>query len=218
MICNIATMTTGVDLDVRCIILARPTKSEILYTQIIGRGLRTAEGKADCLILDHSDTTLRLGFVSDIHHERLDTGTHQASKSQAREKPVPLPKECSGCSYLKPAGIHKCPSCGFASERQSRIEASDGDLVPLSGKRKTGISGHTPQQVYSMLIAVAQKRGYASGYPAAKFMARYGHWPTGLSAFPVEPDAAFLGWLRSESIRWAKGRAKREAARAGAAA
>ena len=56
-----------------------------------------------------------------------------------------------------------------------------------------------------MLIAVAQKRGYASGYPAAKFMARYGHWPTGLSAFPIEPDAAFLGWLRSESIRWAKG-------------
>ena len=39
VICNIATMTTGVDLDVRCIILARPTKSEILYAQIIGAGL-----------------------------------------------------------------------------------------------------------------------------------------------------------------------------------
>ena len=37
--------------------------------QIIGRGLRTAEGKDHCLILDHSDTTLRLGFVTDIHHE-----------------------------------------------------------------------------------------------------------------------------------------------------
>ena len=74
VIVNIATMTTGVDLDVRCIILARPTKSEILYTQIVGRGLRTAEGKQDCLILDHSDTTLRLGFVTDIHHEHLDDG------------------------------------------------------------------------------------------------------------------------------------------------
>ena len=41
IVCNIATLTTGVDLDVRCIILARPTRSEILYTQIIGRGLRT---------------------------------------------------------------------------------------------------------------------------------------------------------------------------------
>ncbi len=55
-------------------ILARPTKSEILYTQIIGRGLRTADGKDHCLILDHSDTTLRLGFVTDIHHTTLDDG------------------------------------------------------------------------------------------------------------------------------------------------
>ena len=125
-----------------------------------------------------------------------------------------MPKECPACSYLKPAGVHKCPSCGFAPERQSRIEATDGDLVPLSGKRKAGISGHSQQQVYSMLIAVAQSRGYASGYPAAKFMSRYGHWPKGLTALPIERDAAFLGWLRSESIRWAKGRAKREAARA----
>jgi hypothetical protein len=44
--------TTGVDWDVRCIILARPTKSEILYTQIIGRGLRTAVGKEDCVARD----------------------------------------------------------------------------------------------------------------------------------------------------------------------
>ena len=47
VICNVATMTTGIDLDVRCIILARPTKSEILFVQIVGRGLRTAPGKED---------------------------------------------------------------------------------------------------------------------------------------------------------------------------
>jgi superfamily II DNA or RNA helicase len=68
VVVNIGVLTTGVDWDVRCLILARPTKSEILYTQIIGRGLRTAAGKKDCLILDHSDTTLNLGFVTDIHH------------------------------------------------------------------------------------------------------------------------------------------------------
>ena len=56
----------GIDWDVRCIILARPTKSEMLFVQIIGRGLRLAEGKEDCLILDHSDTHLRLGFVTGL--------------------------------------------------------------------------------------------------------------------------------------------------------
>jgi DNA repair protein RadD len=53
VVCNVGCLTTGVDWDVRCIILARPTKSEMLFVQIIGRGLRTATGKSDCLILDH---------------------------------------------------------------------------------------------------------------------------------------------------------------------
>ena len=74
VVCNVGTLTTGVDWDVRCIVFARPTRSEILYVQIVGRGLRTTEGKDDCLILDHSDTALRLGFVTDIHHDKLDDG------------------------------------------------------------------------------------------------------------------------------------------------
>jgi DNA repair protein RadD len=45
VVCNVGVLTTGVDWDVRCIVLARPTKSEILYTQIIGRGLRTAKAR-----------------------------------------------------------------------------------------------------------------------------------------------------------------------------
>jgi DNA repair protein RadD len=73
VVCNVGVLTTGVDWDVRCIILARPTKSEILFVQIIGRGLRPAKGKDHCLVLDHSDTTSRLGFVTDIHHEELTT-------------------------------------------------------------------------------------------------------------------------------------------------
>jgi superfamily II DNA or RNA helicase len=68
------------------VILARPTKSEILYTQIIGRGLRTAHGKDHCLILDHSDTTLRLGFVTDIHHTTLDDGAKKKKPNFAKRR------------------------------------------------------------------------------------------------------------------------------------
>jgi DNA repair protein RadD len=39
VVCNVGCLTTGIDWDVRCIVLARPTKSEILFVQIIGRGL-----------------------------------------------------------------------------------------------------------------------------------------------------------------------------------
>src|SRR5690606_15475384 len=210
VVCNVYTLTTGVDWDVRCIILARPTKSEMLFTQIIGRGLRTAPGKEDCLILDHSDTTLRLGFVDDIHHDSLDTGKHQKSSAQKREKQLSLPKECTSCSFLKPAGIRKCPSCGFEPQRQSSIEEQQGDLIPLTGKRKAKgeVTPHSKQEVWSMLLWIQNDRAYSQNYAKAKFMARYGHWPNGLKREMMPPDAAFLNWIKSQNIRFAKGKAK----------
>ncbi|MHA6687660.1 DEAD/DEAH box helicase [Mesorhizobium sp. A556] len=116
VVCNVYTLTTGVDWDVRCIILARPTKSETLFTQIIGRGLRTAAGKVDCLILDHSDTTLRLGFVDDIHHDRLDMSAHQKGSNSRKDRDTPLPKECSACSRLShPASASAPPAVSSPS-------------------------------------------------------------------------------------------------------
>lgn len=97
VVCNVGCLTTGVDWDVRCIILARPTKSEMLFVQMIGRGLRTKPGKDFCTVLDHSDTHLRLGFVTDIHHERLDDGKKQ--EAAPREVKETLPKECPSCAY-----------------------------------------------------------------------------------------------------------------------
>ena len=35
-----------------------------------------------------------------------------------------------------------------------------------------------------MLLWVQQERGYKPGYAAAKFKARYGEWPRGLSDVP----------------------------------
>jgi len=49
VICNVGTLTTGLDLDVRCLILARPTKSKALYVQIIGRALRTNHALSDAV-------------------------------------------------------------------------------------------------------------------------------------------------------------------------
>lgn len=213
VVCNVFTLTTGVDWDVRCIILARPTKSEMLFTQIIGRGLRTADGKADCLILDHSDTTLRLGFVDDIHHDYLDDGKYQKSAATKKERQLSLPKECVSCSYLKPAGIRKCPGCGFEPTRQSTIEERQGELIALNGKRKAKgeVTPHSPQEVFSMLLWLQRDRDYNQNYAKAKYMARYGSWPVGLHRNPIAPDAAFLNWIKSQNIRFAKGKAKSEA-------
>jgi superfamily II DNA or RNA helicase len=58
VITNVAVLTEGFDdPGVSCIAMAKPTRSEGLYAQCVGRGTRLAEGKRDCLILDFVDVS-----------------------------------------------------------------------------------------------------------------------------------------------------------------
>ena len=53
MVANCGVLTEGFDApNITCILVARPTQSEPLYTQMVGRGLRLWPGKTDCLVLD----------------------------------------------------------------------------------------------------------------------------------------------------------------------
>src|SRR5262249_1557524 len=47
-----------------CIMLARPTKSKVLFYQCIGRGLRLWPTKEDCLLVDATGATKRHGLLS----------------------------------------------------------------------------------------------------------------------------------------------------------
>jgi len=56
VVCNVAVLTEGFDdPGVSCIAMARPTRSEGLYAQCVGRGTRLHPDKRDCLILDFAD-------------------------------------------------------------------------------------------------------------------------------------------------------------------
>jgi DNA repair protein RadD len=204
--CNVGVLTTGIDWDVRCIILARPTKSEILFVQMIGRGLRVADGKADCLILDHSDNHLRLGFVTDIHHDKLDDGRErQKAEPKAREA---LPKKCPKCTFLKPPKMLLCPACGFKPEPQCKLVNRDGELVEFSS-RSIPKPFNTAERVefYQQLKHVAASRGYQRGWIAHKYREKFGHWPNGLDHLaPMPPSPATLSWVRSRQIAFAKAR------------
>lgn len=206
IICNVGVLTTGFDADVRCIILARPTKSQILFTQMIGRGLRTAKGKDHCLILDHSDTTLRLGFVTDIKHDKLDDGV---AKRTSSERPERLPKECPKCSFLKPAKVRVCPACGFQPEPKDAVEVQEGELYELTRGKKikpSEVSLEDKQKFYSELILHAQLRGYKTGWAAHAYRDRFKVWPANqlLDRPAVMISPATQSWITSRNIRKAK--------------
>lgn len=53
ILCNCEVGTEGFDdPSIACILLARPTKSQVLYIQSVGRGLRPYPAKHECLVID----------------------------------------------------------------------------------------------------------------------------------------------------------------------
>jgi DNA repair protein RadD len=203
VVVNVGVLTMGVDWDVRCIIFARPTKSEILFVQIIGRGLRLAEGKDHCLILDHSDTTLRLGFVTEIHHDHLNDGRTRESR---KRDGIKLPKECPQCACLRPASTPTCPNCGFVAKPVNRIKPIDGELYELRAN-KTRVFDR--EQVYGELKFFAQMRGYNPGWAWHKYNEYTGEFPRGLDHVqPRPPSSEMKRWLLSRQIAWAKSRSR----------
>jgi superfamily II DNA or RNA helicase len=65
VVANCAVLTEGFDEpSVECVIIARPTRSRILYVQMIGRGTRTFPNKRDCMIIDLVGATERFDLLT----------------------------------------------------------------------------------------------------------------------------------------------------------
>lgn len=206
IICNVGTMTTGVDAPfVSCIILARPTKSEMLYIQIIGRGLRLSEGKTDCLILDHSDTGLRLGLPDEIEYFDFIDAPAEAARKEKRDKEEPLPKKCPHCQYLKKPKERVCPSCGFEAIKRSEVETVDGELIEFRKKGKPEKPTYDDKQSFwSGALFIARERGYKRGWAAHLYKQKFGVWPQGLTEKPEYPTQSVSNFIRSRNIAFAK--------------
>ena len=53
VVCNCSLLTEGFDFpEIAALVIARPTRSPSLYVQMLGRGIRLAPDKQDCLVLD----------------------------------------------------------------------------------------------------------------------------------------------------------------------
>ena len=208
-IVNIATMTTGIDFDVRTIILARPTRSKMLYQQIVGRGLRPAPGKDRLLLLDHSPTTKKLGLVSEIDErgDHLDESTYIR---RAEEKNEPERRECVECGAVQPRRVEECPFCGHVPERRIKttlVRNADGTLTEHQ------VANENDQDLelfYMELYSYAFNRNYKPGWAWYKFKEKTGVNPPDAwtkHQFPLwdfQIRAETLSWIKSAQIRWAK--------------
>ena len=110
-----------------CAILLRPTASESLYLQQVGRVLRPAEGKEYAVIIDHVANVPRHGLPCQERNWSL--GDRPKKKTNA----LIAVKQCPECfAVFHPQSF--CPCCG-ADLRTTRLPAwgTDDDLVEIKG-------------------------------------------------------------------------------------
>jgi len=70
---NVGVLTTGFDFpELDAIVLLRPTRSIGLYYQMLGRGVRPAEGKKSCKVIDLTSTVKNLGRIETIRLEKKE--------------------------------------------------------------------------------------------------------------------------------------------------
>lgn len=204
----------GFDLpELDCVVLARPTKSLVLYLQMVGRGLRPAAGKADCLVLDHSGCVHRHGFA---HEERFWTLDGHAELSvEARERGAKTEDKqltCPDCACVF-SGTRTCPSCGYYFEPAGKVVRTlDGELVEIGARA----SADTQDRMvfYTELMGYAKQHGFKAGWAAHKFKERHGTFPPwAWNDLPVaQPGLETSRWLTSRYIAWKKRRQSEGAA------
>lgn len=173
--CNL--IGEGVDVpSVGGCILLRPTQSEALHLQMIGRCLRPQPGK-EAVILDHVGNLERLG-----HHLEERHWTLQGSKKRERQAATAI-KVCPQCFCTTTRRVSTCPECGhlFRPQRQKpavvagSLQEINQEQLKVRRKQEQG-EAHTLED----LIALGQRRGMSNPRGWARYVlaARQtrGHW------------------------------------------
>lgn len=215
LVTNCMVLTEGWDLpDCSCEILARPTKKMGLYRQMIGRVLRPAPGKTNCIVLDHSGAVFRHGFAEDYVEWTLDpdrlagNATHKRRGGDTPAGPRLL--ECVQCGAVRVGG-ESCSHCGYLPEAPARgIDFADGDLALVAGGRTTRpdhADAHVREDWHAMLAGYAAERRYKPAWVGYRYYDKFGiPPPSGARPAPREPSNEVRRWVKSRNIAFAKRR------------
>jgi superfamily II DNA or RNA helicase len=113
-------------------ILLRPTASEGLWRQQIGRVLRPAQGKSHALILDHVNSTMKFGMPADPREWTLE-----GDADRRKKKPAPGIRVCPKCFAASPSRASVCVDCGtpFEVKPRQNVEEREGELVELTAEQ-----------------------------------------------------------------------------------
>ena len=154
---------------VEAAILLRPTQSEALYIQQVGRALRPSPGKSRAVILDHSGNCFRHG-MPDEEREWSLAGRQRRRGAPVAAVPVRQCPKCFACH--KPAPM--CPQCGHVYAPEAReVEQRAGELEQISSakvaKARALKSRIRAARTLDDFHAIARDFGYRKAWASIRF-------------------------------------------------
>lgn len=185
VVTNYGVLHTGVDVPQwKYLICARPTKSFALWRQMGGRIQRPFAGHDHCVIQDHSDNALVMGFPDeDVEWEINGDGDiakkHREKKAREKSegKETGDPYRCEKCHAVYRG--YRCPSCGHRPEEKGKaIKMKAGDLKEL--ERKKANREATPmdkQKFWDECLGWAIGGNKLVGAAAHRYKERFGVFP-----------------------------------------
>jgi DNA repair protein RadD len=123
---NANVLTTGFDAPmIDLIAMLRPTMSPGLYVQMAGRGLRIADGKTDCLVLDFAGVVEQHGPI---------TAVRPPAKKGDKVGEAPV-KVCDNCQEICHLSVRECPACGeaFPEPIKAALKLHNLDIMGVEG-------------------------------------------------------------------------------------
>lgn len=167
---NCAILTEGTDLpNTSCIAMARPTMSRALYCQMLGRGLRVARGKDDCLVLDFVGNSMEHDTMCIV--DALGVNFSDQEREEAFREAVER-EETEPMDLLEKAVI----AIERAQERQERTAIPSGGG---SGKRKI-VSGESALSALEIRATAGRWGAKEMTEPQRRALHRFGIDATGL--------------------------------------
>lgn len=196
--------TTGFDHPpVDMIGMLRPTMSPGLWVQMLGRGTRPSEGKANTLVLDFAGNTARLGPIND------PIIPMKPRKGAPGEAPV---KVCESCGCYNHTSARVCAICGVEFVFQNKLTsvASQEELIRLTRAAEVTGENMPENKIVEHEVSHVIYDEYVSNKPNAKPTLRVTYVTVQGKLFREWLCFSHVGIMRQRANAWWLRRAKGE--------